>query len=59
MSVLLPSNIQNLRLNLLKTVGEPKGKPDTNIAKHEQNKIGFSMRYLSLSKKYERHFEKF
>ena len=59
MSVLLLSNIQNHWLNLLKIVGESGGKPDTNIPQCEQSKIGFSMRYFLLSKKYERNFEKF
>ena len=44
--------------SLLKFLGEPRGKPDTNIAQHEQHKKEFSMRYFSLLKKYELHFQK-
>ena len=57
--VLLLSNIQNLRLNLLEILWEPRGKPDTSFAQHDQEKVEFSMRYWSLSKKYEHHFDKF
>ena len=45
--------------SLLKFLGKPRGKPDTNIDQHEQHKREFSMRYFSLLKKYELHFRNF
>ena len=59
MSVLLPPNIQNHRLNSLKILWEPSRKPETNLAQYEQERVEFSKRYWLLSNKYKHHFEKF